>query len=78
MEISVEQTIEGKEDGEELRLVDTLGTEPDVVESLAMNRVALEREVIELRYGLKGGVVRKQEEVAEIFDVSRKTISQWE
>ncbi|WP_188647491.1 sigma-70 family RNA polymerase sigma factor [Marinithermofilum abyssi] len=88
VEISVEQTIKGKEDGEELRLVDTLGTEPDVVESPAMNHVDLEeglkhltlveREVIELRYGLKDRIVRKQEKVAEIFDVSRKRISQWE
>ncbi len=81
VEVSVERMVEGGGDEDEaLRLMDTLGTDPDEVETMVSNRVALEegmadltdleRDVIKFRFGKQW----TEDEVAELFDVSQKRI----
>lgn len=81
VEVSVERMVEGGGDEDEaLRLMDTLGPDPDEVETMVSNRVALEegmadltdleRDVIKFRFGKQW----TEDEVAELFDVSQKRI----
>ncbi|MFD1394429.1 sigma-70 family RNA polymerase sigma factor [Kroppenstedtia eburnea] len=80
MEVSVENVVEGGGEDDEIRLMDTLGTDPDEVETTVSNRVALEesmadltdqeREVISFRFGKQW----TQGEIAELFDVPEKRI----
>lgn len=88
-EVSMEEVlIDMQEEDKAFRLVDIVGTDPDEVEAAVVNRVTIEaaldclsdseRKVITLRYGLRAGRCRTQEQVAEIMGVSQKTISQME
>jgi len=90
-ETSIEEPIGVDKEGNEVRLLDILGTESDAVESEAERAftggklrelLALldsrERVVIELRYGLSGKAPMPQREVAEVLGISRSYISRIE
>ena len=78
-------------EGNEIALIDVLGTDPDAVidqvgskfeEKSLLEKLrkldGRERDVIELRYGLKGGVRRTQREIARILGISRSYVSRIE
>ncbi|QKI80571.1 sigma-70 family RNA polymerase sigma factor [Kroppenstedtia eburnea] len=80
MEVSVENVVEGGGEDDEIRLMDTLGTDPDEVETTVSNRVALEEGMVDLTC-LEQEIIRLQyckqwtrKEIAELFDVPEKRI----
>ena len=90
-DVSLSDYIETGTDGAALSLMDVVGEEEDMLESLsrkesvqrlsqAVERVLTpqERQVISLRYGLGGGVPMRQREVALITDISRSYVSRIE
>ena len=90
-EVSIDEPLNVDWDGNELLLSDVLGSEEDGVayeleqreERAAVRRaVAMleprERELIELRYGLRGGDELTQKEVADLLGISLSYISRLE
>ncbi len=90
-DISIDEPLNIDYDGNELLLSDVLGTEEDIVnkgiESEAeketlRNAVAQlcdrEREIMEMRFGLKDGKEKTQKEVAEQIGISQSYISRLE
>ncbi len=90
-EISIDEPLNVDWDGNELLLSDILGNEEDNVayemeqmEERQMVRAAVadleerERELIELRYGLRGGEELTQKEVADLLGISQSYISRLE
>ena len=90
-EVSLDEPLNVDFDGNELLLSDVLGSEEDGVayeleqreERAAVRRaVAMleprERELIELRYGLRGGEELTQKEVADLLGISQSYISRLE
>lgn len=90
-EVSLEEPLNVDWDGNELLLSDVLGSEEDSVaydlelkEERATVRAAVaslgprERELIELRYGLRGGEELTQKEVADRLGISQSYISRLE
>lgn len=91
-EISLQDPIGTDKEGNEISLIDILGTNCDEVEKIAetnlqilklkerMSKVLTEREriIIELRYGLLDGHCRPQREIAEQLDISRSYVSRIE
>ena len=90
-EVSIDEPLNVDWDGNELLLSDVLGSEEDGVayeleqreERAAVRRaVAMleprERELIELRYGLRGGDELTQKEVADLLGISQSYISRLE
>ncbi len=90
-EISIDEPLNVDWDGNELLLSDVLGTEEDIVsrgieweaerEMLLQAVESLpgrEREIMELRFGLRGGRERTQKEVAEQIGISQSYISRLE
>ncbi len=90
-EISIDEPLNVDWDGNELLLSDILGTDDDVVNrgieweaEREMIRSAVEelpgreREIMELRFGLRGGRERTQKEVAEQIGISQSYISRLE
>lgn len=90
-DVSLSDYIETGTDGAALSLMDVVGEEEDMLESLsrkesvqrlsqAVERVLTpqERQVISLRYGLGGSVPMRQREVALITDISRSYVSRIE
>ena len=90
-DVSLSDYIETGTDGAALSLMDVVGEEEDMLESLsrkesvqrlsqAVERVLTpqERQVISLRYGLAGGAPMRQREVALITDISRSYVSRIE
>jgi RNA polymerase sporulation-specific sigma factor len=90
-EVSLQDPIGVDRDGNELTFLDILYTDEDVVpdtvgvrldESKVRKRVARlkgkEKLVVELRYGLKGGAVRTQREIARRLGISRSYVSRIE
>ena len=90
-EVSIDEPLNVDWDGNELLLSDVLGSEEDGVayeleqreERAAVRRaVAMleprERELIELRYGLRGGEELTQKEVADLLGISQSYISRLE
>lgn len=90
-EISIDEPLNVDWDGNELLLSDVLGSEEDSVsyeleqrEERAAVRSAVaaldarEREIIELRYGLRGGRDLTQKEVADRLGISQSYISRLE
>lgn len=78
-------------EGNEITLIDVLGTEPEsvseIVERFFESRRLYdkvkklskrERRVLELRYGLAGGVKKTQREIARMFGISRSYVSRIE
>ena len=91
MEVSLEEPLNMDWDGNELLLCDVLGSEEDSVtyeievrEERAAVRAAIaslaprERELIELRYGFRGGPELTQKEVADRMGISQSYISRLE
>ena len=90
-EVSIDEPLNVDWDGNELLLSDVLGSEEDGVayeleqrEERAVVRRAVaaleprERELIELRYGLRGGDELTQKEVADLLGISQSYISRLE
>ena len=91
MEVSMEEPLNMDWDGNELLLSDVLGSEEDSVtyemevrEEREAVRAAVsaldprERELIELRYGFRGGTELTQKEVADRLGISQSYISRLE
>ncbi|MCK8818082.1 RNA polymerase sporulation sigma factor SigK [Natroniella sulfidigena] len=85
------EPIGSDKEGNEIRLIDILGTAIDIVSDeveLVLEEEKLyeklteldlrERRVLELRYGLKDGKKRTQREIAEKMDISRSYVSRIE
>ena len=90
-EMSIDEPLNVDWDGNELLLSDVLGSEEDgvsyelekreeqhVVRSAVAELDARERELIELRYGLRGGNELTQKEVADLLGISQSYISRLE
>lgn len=90
-EVSFEEPLNTDWEGNELMLSDVMGTDGDVVYKKIENGVETEllgvaltklndreREIMELRYGLKGEEERTQREVAEMLGISQSYISRLE
>ncbi len=89
--ISIDEPLNTDWDGNELLLSDVLGSDPDSVshdlekaedEKILRRAVSRlderEREIIELRYGLRGGKEKTQKEVADMLGISQSYISRLE
>ena len=90
-EVSFEEPLNTDWEGNELMLSDVMGTDGDVVYKKIENGVeaellgvalkrlsSREREIMELRYGLKGGEEKTQKEVADMLGISQSYISRLE
>ena len=90
-EISIDEPLNVDYDGNELLLLDILGSETDSVERkleeeeermTVRKKVeelgAREKEIIELRFGLRGGRELTQKEVADRLGISQSYISRLE
>ena len=90
-EVSIDEPLNTDLDGNELLLSDVLGNDEESVtfeiereEERAMIRRAVaglgerEREIIELRYGMRGGDELTQKEVADRLGISQSYISRLE
>lgn len=90
-EVSIDEPLSVDWDGNELLLSDLLGSESDVVSrameedeerkilrEAVLNLSERERIIVELRYGLGGGVELTQKEVADALGISQSYISRLE
>lgn len=90
-EVSFDEPLNIDWDGNELLLSDVLGTENDVIYKyieeevdrkllqLAMQKLnGRERRIMELRFGLQGGMEKTQKEVADMLGISQSYISRLE
>ena len=91
-EISLQEPIGTDAEGNEMTLVDVLGTDEDEVHEQVQRRISLqsvrnlvntglrgrERTVIEMRYGLLDGKSYAQQEVADKLGISRSYVSRIE
>lgn len=90
-DVSLDEPINTDWDGNELRLGDVLGTEPDAVSrsleddvDLTLLRQAMEqlsdkeKTIVSLRYGIGGGGEKTQKEVADLLGISQSYISRLE
>ncbi len=91
-EVSLQDTIGVDKEGNEISLIDILGTDPDEVinqvelkiqikrlyHKIANVLKARERTVIELRYGIYNGAVKTQREIAKMLGISRSYVSRIE
>ncbi|MEG1525823.1 MAG: sigma factor-like helix-turn-helix DNA-binding protein [Clostridia bacterium] len=86
-EVSLSDSIETDQDGNSLMLLDVVGVDDTMLEdlhdrdnSLRLRRLVRdcltqrEAQVIELRYGLGGGIPQPQREVAKQFGISRSYV----
>ncbi len=91
IEISIDEPLNVDWDGNELLLSDILGTDSDIVYHDIENQVdkelltiALEhlsereKHIMELRFGVKGGIQKTQKEVADLLGISQSYISRLE
>jgi len=90
-EISIDEPLKVDWDGNEMMLSDILGTEPDIIsrpiEQSAEQAMLLsavdrlsdrERQIMHLRFGLRGGTEHTQKEVADAIGISQSYISRLE
>ncbi len=90
-EISIDEPLNVDWDGNELLLSDLLGTDEDIVSrgieneserailrAAVMRLPARERQIMEMRFGLRGGRERTQKEVADAIGISQSYISRLE
>ena len=91
-EVSLQEPIGTDSEGNEITLIDVLGTDTDEVHGHVERRVSLqmvrclvdqrlhgrEKTVIQLRYGLLDGRVYAQQEVADKLGISRSYVSRIE
>ena len=91
LEVSFEEPLNVDWDGNELLLSDILGTDPDVVSRdmedavdhellhRALDKLTnRERDIIDLRFGLKNGIAQTQKQVADTMGISQSYISRLE
>ena len=91
LEVSFEEPLNVDWDGNELLLEDILGTDPDVVSrdmedeaerellKRALSKLSdRERDIIDLRFGLKTGEAQTQKQVADAMGISQSYISRLE
>lgn len=90
-EISIDEPLNVDWDGNELLLSDILGTEGDLIYqsiendvdkqllTIAMEKLSLrERNIMEMRFGIKTGIAKTQKEVADLMGISQSYISRLE
>ncbi|WP_069649736.1 RNA polymerase sporulation sigma factor SigK [Caloranaerobacter ferrireducens] len=91
-EVSLQDPIGMDKEGNEISLIDILGTDPDEVVDkvdlkMQVNKLykkmdkilkARERKIIELRYGLLNGCCKTQREIAKMLGISRSYVSRIE
>lgn len=90
-EVSLYDPIGVDREGNEITLIDVLGSDPDVVPDLVGKRLdesklreklrrlgGKERQVLELRYGISGGARKTQREIARMLGISRSYVSRIE
>ena len=90
-DVSLSDSIETGSDGAALSLMDVVGEDGDLLEQVCNQEAVMrlrqavrdcltqqERQVVELRYGLKGNSPKRQREVAQITGISRSYISRIE
>ena len=90
-EVSLYDPIGVDREGNEITLIDVLGSDPDVVPDLVGKRLdesklreklkklgGKERQVLELRYGISGGPRKTQREIARMLGISRSYVSRIE
>lgn len=90
-EVSLYDPIGVDKEGNEINLLDILGTHSDVVSELVENKfeqsrllgkiknlTPRERKVLELRFGLSDGTRKTQREIAKILNISRSYVSRIE
>lgn len=90
-EVSIEEPLNIDWEGNELLLGDVLGTETDSVSGSLENEMEItvlktavsrlsprEREIMELRFGLRGGDEYTQKQVADVLGISQSYISRLE
>ncbi len=90
-EVSLNETIDVDRDGNPLTYIDVISCDDslcsDVERKITSDRAlkfvrtrlnARERQIIEMRYGLKGGEVMTQREIAEKLNISRSYVSRIE
>lgn len=90
-EVSLYDPIGIDKEGNEITLIDILGTHPDVVPDLVQTNVEFqqtlakikhlskrERKVLEMRFGLLNGFRKTQREIAKMLGISRSYVSRIE
>lgn len=90
-EVSLYDPIGIDKEGNEITLIDVLGTHPDIVPDVVQNNVEFEqmlmkikylnkreRKVLELRFGLINGLRKTQREIAKLLGISRSYVSRIE
>lgn len=90
-EVMLYDSIGSDQEGNEISLLDVLGTDPDVVAQQVETQVeqeklyeklgnlsSREKRVLELRYGLLSGVRRTQREISRALGISRSYVSRIE
>jgi RNA polymerase sporulation-specific sigma factor len=90
-EVSLYDPIGVDKEGNEITLIDILGTHPDVVPDLVQTNVEFqqtlekikhlgtrERKVLEMRFGLINGLRKTQREIAKMLGISRSYVSRIE
>lgn len=90
-EVSLYDPIGVDKEGNEITLIDILGTHPEVVSELVENKFEKsrlrekvcglsrrEKKVLELRFGLENGARKTQREIAKSMGISRSYVSRIE
>ena len=90
-EVSIDEPLNQDGDGNELLLSDLLGTDPDITSRRIEDEVDLkllkasieklskrEKNIMELRFGLRNGKEKTQKEVADMLGISQSYISRLE
>lgn len=90
-EVSLYDPIGIDKEGNEITLVDVLGTDPDLVTDMVQNNVEFqqmlgrikflskrEKRVVEMRFGLLNGIRKTQREIAKMLGISRSYVSRIE
>lgn len=90
-EVSLYEPIGIDKEGNEITLIDILGTQPDIVADLVLTNVEFqqvlekikylaerERKVLEMRFGLSNGYRQTQREIAKMLGISRSYVSRIE
>ncbi len=90
-EVSLYDPIGVDKEGNEITLIDVLGTDPDIVPDIVQNNVEFqqmlarikflgkrEKKVLELRFGLINGIRKTQREIARMLGISRSYVSRIE
>ena len=90
-EVSLYDPIGVDKEGNEISLIDVLGTDPDIVPNIVQKNVEFqqmlarikflgkrEKKVVEMRFGLPNGIRKTQREIAKILGISRSYVSRIE